>query len=198
MQFDVHGWGKGESCSWILRSSRIGFLGLAQHQYVLLNISQVDFRLPPWEKPKSGNFPKKDPFAFLLPLYDAYAGPAREQTKDDSRLNPILKPFDETPANILFIIPFIDILVKEQLTMIDRLKSEQEARGEDSSRRFETIIFEKGFHGWLECKMDHELRLQKQLTYLTTVPRGVIKEEDRRKAYDAAIEFISSAHKRTE
>jgi hypothetical protein len=99
----------------------------------------------------------------LLPLYDAYAGPAREHTKDDPRLNPILKPFEETPTNILFIIPLIDILVKEQLTLIERLKSEQDARGGASSRRFETIIFEKGFHGWLECKMDQELRSQ-QLT----------------------------------
>ena len=90
----------------------------------------------------------------------------REQAINDSRLNPILKPLDETPAQILFIVPLIDILVKEQLTLVERLKSEQDARGNGSSRRFKTMIFEKGFHGWLECKMDQKLRLQ-QLTQLT-------------------------------
>lgn len=126
-------------------------------------LPQVDLRLPPWEKPKSGDYPKNDPFAFLRPLYDAYAGPPRAHTKDDSRLNPILKPFDEIPANILLIIPLIDILVKEQLTLIERLKNERDARGDASSRRFETIIFEKGFHGWLECKM-HQIFLLQQPT----------------------------------
>jgi hypothetical protein len=111
---------------------------------------QVDLRLPPWEKPKSGNFPKRDPFSFLLPLYDAYAGPVRDQTMNDPNLNPILRPLSETPDNILFIVPMIDILVKEQLDFIERLKSELQSSEQTSNRRFETIIFEKGFHGWLE------------------------------------------------
>ena len=72
---------------------------------------------------------------------------------EDATLNPILKPVKETPENILFVVAQIDILVKEQLTMIERLKSDLEAQDDTSSRRFETIIFEKGFHGWLECKL---------------------------------------------
>ena len=69
---------------------------------------------------------------------------------NDSALNPILRPLCETPDNILFIVPMIDILVKEQLEFIARLKSEHQSSGKRSTRRFETIMFEKGFHGWLE------------------------------------------------
>ena len=113
----------------------------------------VDLRLPPWEKPKSEHFPKSDPMAFLLPLYDAYAGAKRDETMNDSRLHPILKPFDEVPNNILFIVPLIDILVKEQLAFIERLNHQLAAQSKASSRRFETITFEKAFHGWLECEL---------------------------------------------
>ena len=72
---------------------------------------------------------------------------------EDATLNPILKPLDETPDSVLFVVALIDILVKEQLTMIERLKKDVETQGSASSRRFETIVFEKGFHGWLERKL---------------------------------------------
>ena len=111
---------------------------------------EIDLRLPPWEKPKPETFPKRDPLAFMLPLYDAYAGPVRRQTTQDSTLNPILKDLTELPENVLLVVPGIDILVHEQLTFIERLQRESSADGPGEQRRFEAIVFEKGFHGWLE------------------------------------------------
>ena len=110
-------------------------------------------RLPPWQKLKPDNFPTKNPLSFLMPLFDAYAGPVRDSKKDDSRLNPILKDIESLPENILLIVPAIDILVHEQLTFIERIRRDLEgADGSHRHRKFEAILFEKGFHGWLECK----------------------------------------------
>jgi hypothetical protein len=112
----------------------------------------VDLRLPPWEKPRPPNFPEKDPSKILLPLYDSYAGPVRSRTVNDSQLNPILADVEKLPQDMLLIIPAIDILVHEQLTFIERVKEDLKKRGEESNRRVEYKIFEKGFHGWLERK----------------------------------------------
>lgn len=87
-----------------------------------------------------------------MPLFDAYAGPTREQTRDDPRLNPILKDLRDLPEDLLLIVPAIDILVHEQLAFIQRLRQEQRSREVDQERTFEAIVFDKGFHGWLECK----------------------------------------------
>ena len=43
-----------------------------------------------------------------------------------------------------------------------------------------------------------DLKLMKHVSDLLPVPRGVIDEADRTIAFDAAIEFISSAHKQRE
>lgn len=86
----------------------------------------------------------------MLPLYDAYAGPVRERTMTDIKLNPILRELNELPQNVLLIVPGIDICVHEQLTFIERIRNEQEAKDPNEGRRFEAMVFEKGFHGWLE------------------------------------------------
>ena len=87
-----------------------------------------------------------------MPLFDAYAGPVREQTKEDSRLNPILKDIVDLPEHVLLLCAGIDILLHEELTFIERICKDRDEAGNQSQRRFESIVFEKGFHGWLERK----------------------------------------------
>ena len=89
-----------------------------------------------------------------MPLFDAYPSPVREQTMQDARLNPILKSIDDLPENILFIVAAIDIAAHEQLTFIERIKADAESSEGDKHRKFEAMVFEKGFHGWLERKME--------------------------------------------
>ncbi|KAK3697123.1 hypothetical protein LTR37_017619 [Vermiconidia calcicola] len=138
----------------------------------------VDFRIPPWKKPKPENFPKQDPSSFLMPLFDAYAGPVRDRTQDDFRLNPILKDVDELPQHILLIVAGIDILAHEELTFLERIRNERRARGQDERRRFDALVFDEGFHGWLE------------------LPSSLVDNKaDQKKAYDAAIELIRDTHR---
>lgn len=134
----------------------------------MADILQVDFRIPPWQKPKPENFPEKDPLSWMQPLFDAYAGGSESlqlRRKDDARLSPILKPLDELPENVLLVVAAIDILVHEQLTFIDRLNRDVEANGEGDRRVFESIVFEKGFHGWLERKLPAVEHIQASFAY---------------------------------
>lgn len=112
----------------------------------------IDLRLKPEEKPRPAKFPKRDPFSFLLPLYDAYAGPSRKENMRNPRLHPIIAEKNTLPKDILFIVPEIDILVHEQLTFVERLKREIEEAGEESERKVEARVVEKAFHGWIECE----------------------------------------------
>lgn len=112
----------------------------------------VDYRLKPEEKPRPPNFPKSDPFRFLLPLYDAYAGPDRKANLTNPRLNPIVADKEMLPKDMFFVIAGIDILAHEQLTFVERVKVELEKEG-DQERRIEAKVWDRGFHGWLECKL---------------------------------------------
>lgn len=122
------------------------------HHPNLLTPSKIDLRLAPWEKPKSGNFPEKDPMAVLLPLYDSYAGPARQTYMQDARLNPVIKPVEDLPGRILLIVPGIDVLVHEELTFVERVKTELKDAGLEDERSVEAVIFQNAFHGWFECQ----------------------------------------------
>lgn len=113
----------------------------------------MDLRLAPQDKPKPEGFPAKDPFAFLYPLYDSYAGPVRGENMLNPRMSPILGKLEDLPENILLVVPGIDILVHEQTTFIERLKEDAARDPEQSGRRFEVLYDEKGFHGYLERKM---------------------------------------------
>ncbi|KAF3919030.1 hypothetical protein ABW21_db0201046 [Orbilia brochopaga] len=108
----------------------------------------VDLRQAPWEKPKPANFPKTDPLVFMLPVFDAYAGPERPKHLTDERLNVILAPVDKLPRDMLFLVPTMDILLHEQTVFVDRLKKETEG----SSRRIEVIFYDDEIHGWIDCK----------------------------------------------
>ncbi|KAF2102044.1 alpha/beta-hydrolase [Rhizodiscina lignyota] len=119
----------------------------------------IDLRLEPRNKPKPPNFPKKDPLSFLMPLFNAYARLAPPGHGNDPRLHPVIAELETLPRNLLLIIGEIDILLHEQLTFVQRLKGEIEeaeraggARGEAvRGRKVESVLYEKGFHGWLEC-----------------------------------------------
>ncbi|KAM0724217.1 hypothetical protein Q7P37_000099 [Cladosporium fusiforme] len=140
---------------------------------------QVDLSVPPWEKPTPPGFPTTDPTKVLLPLYDAYAAGCGRDRKSDPRLSPIFKSAKDLPQDLLLIVPAIDILVHEQLSFVERLKEEAATRRDDNGNRIEAVMFDKGFHGWLE------------------VPSAIIDNRgDREKAFGAAIDFIMEAHRR--
>ncbi|KAK6441730.1 hypothetical protein LTR95_002038 [Oleoguttula sp. CCFEE 5521] len=141
----------------------------------------VDLRSPPDAKPKPAGFPKRDPSVWLMPLFDAYALPARAGGGSDSRLNPILKHTDELPRDMLFINAGIDILLAEQLALVSRVQRDLKEDGSVTGRRRRIVAktFDKGFHGWLE------------------LPSWVIaNERDKTEAFDAAIGFLVEARQR--
>lgn len=106
----------------------------------------VDIRVPPWEKPKPPGFPTSNPIAFLEPVFDSYAGPLRPKHIADPRLNIIIAPASELPRDILFIIPEMDILLREETQLVERLKKETEG----SDRRIEAVFYEGELHGFPE------------------------------------------------
>jgi acetyl esterase/lipase len=111
--------------------------------------NQLDLRTPSANKPKPPNFPNKDPLGFLMPLFDAYARPARTGNLENPRFAPILSNINKLPNDILLIIAGIDILAHEQLTFVERVKKDIADRGE-IAKRIEGKLYDKGFHGWLE------------------------------------------------
>lgn len=112
----------------------------------------VNFRLKPQEKPRPPTFPKTDPLSFLVPLFDAYAGPNRARDWNNPRLNNFIASKEVLPKDMLFVIAGIDILSHEQLTFVERMKRELEKEG-NTEQSVEAKVWDKGFHGWLECKL---------------------------------------------
>ncbi|KAF2796571.1 alpha/beta-hydrolase [Melanomma pulvis-pyrius CBS 109.77] len=136
----------------------------------------LDFRIKPEEKPKPPHFPTRDPTAFLLPLFDAYAGLSRAENLANPRLNLIVADKATLPGEVLFVVAGIDILLHEQLTFVQRVEAELEREG-NTGQRIEALVVEKGFHGWLELP-------------------SYILEEERMRAFDAAVDFIRNLHGR--
>ena len=110
----------------------------------------VNFHQKPQQKPVPPNYPRKDPLSFLMPMFDAYAGPNRVRDWDNPRLNAFTADARTLPEDMLFIVAGIDILKHEQLTFVERLKKET-AQG-DTVRSVRARIWDNGFHGWLERK----------------------------------------------
>jgi acetyl esterase/lipase len=124
--------------------------------YAALNLS-----IPPWDKPKSGNFPKSDPFAVFLRLYDAYPRLARDTEGKNPRLSPANLPVERVPCDVLLVVAGIDILVEEQCRFVERVKREGRERGLE--RRIEAVVFEEGFHGWLERELKPVVAMMAEL-----------------------------------
>lgn len=115
----------------------------------LLFLPVLDLRLHPRDKPKPPNFPTSDPTSFLMPLFDAYAGPTRERDWNDARLNSgEVARREELPRDVLIVAAGVDILLAEQVRFVERVGKEDK-EGEGS---VELRVWEKGFHGWLECE----------------------------------------------
>lgn len=138
----------------------------------------VDLRIHPRQKPRSGGLPSRDPMAFMLDLYDAYAGPARRTKVDNPRMSPILAKVDELPLRMLFVVAGVDIVVAEQMSMVNRLQEDMDREPERlQSRSVEMLYLEKAFHGWLE------------------VPASVVPAEWTEKAFSAGLKLIRDAHR---
>ncbi|KAH6999664.1 putative lipase/esterase family protein [Ilyonectria destructans] len=111
----------------------------------------IDLRLRPQEKPRPADFPKWDPAEVLLPLFDAYASPARATHLNNPRLSPVLAKRETLPERVLFVIPAIDIVVAEQMAFAERINGEDQQNGE--TPRVEVLYEEEGFHGYLEREL---------------------------------------------
>lgn len=146
----------------------------------------LDFRQSPGKKPRPPGFPTFDPLSFLVPLFDVYAGTAREKNMCDGRLHSVLAPVECLPDDVLIVAAGIDILLYEALVFVERLKG-------GSSERVECMLVEKGFHGFVECEYVHEVA--EQCTDMLAVPSFILKTE-RLKVFELAIKIIRDAHKR--
>ncbi|KAF9891589.1 hypothetical protein FE257_003600 [Aspergillus nanangensis] len=166
--------------------------GLADSPYAVkgatLADAVVDLRIPPWEKPKPAGFPAWDPLAWLMPLFDAYAGPNRARDLENPLLSPIVADIRTLPRNMLFIITGNDILLEEQTAFAKRLKqdaaelnavdmvSEVGSDISNTSYHVESPVFEGQMHGWL------------------ALPSGVVDGNTRTAAVDQAIRFLQDVH----
>jgi acetyl esterase/lipase len=103
----------------------------------------LDLRLEPGGKRKPANYPASDPLRFLMPLFDAYARPARAKHAADARLHPALATRETLPDRMLLVVAAVDILFDEQVAFQERVRSE--GRGV-----VEMFVEERGFHGYLE------------------------------------------------
>ncbi|KAF5252425.1 hypothetical protein FANTH_2561 [Fusarium anthophilum] len=135
----------------------------------------IDFRLSPWEKPHPDNMPKNDPAKVFLPLFDAYAAPARAKHFEDPRLSPVLSEKESLPERILLVVPGIDILVAEQTEFAERINNEDGSR---EGQRVEILHEKDLFHGYLE------------------VPDIVVKRDVKHRAYDKAIQVLKETHRK--
>ncbi|KAF4875370.1 Lipase 2 [Colletotrichum siamense] len=110
----------------------------------------IDLRPKPEEKPRPANFPSTDPLAFMLPLYDSYAAPAKAKNWDNARMSPYLASEETLPERMLLVVAAIDITIHEQLTFVERVKKEREDKGKDGES-VEAFYLENAFHGCLEA-----------------------------------------------
>ncbi|KAK3352790.1 putative lipase/esterase family protein [Lasiosphaeria hispida] len=136
----------------------------------------VNLELGPGEKP---GLEGGDPLRVMYPLFDAYAAAGRGGR--DSRLSPYFARLEDLPGGMLFVVPKVDILVREQLELAERLRGEieQDREGRYEGRRVEVLFVEKGFHGYLG------------------LPSAVVGQELKDQAWDAGVKFIQDAHRQS-
>lgn len=117
----------------------------------------VDMRPAPWEKPRPNEI-DSDPMAFMEALFNSYAEPTKATMGDSPRMNPTLAALETLPPKMLFVVPRLDVLPKEILEFVERIKKESEAKGE-TNRKIEYLWLQDLFHGFLESRfrsMSHE------------------------------------------
>jgi acetyl esterase/lipase len=108
----------------------------------------LSFHAPPQEKPKPEGYPTSDPMAFLLPLFDVYAGANRAEHIDDARLHPILAKEEALSRDMLIVSAKMDVLLAEGVEFVERMRKER-VEGEG---RVEVVLVKTGFHGFMECE----------------------------------------------
>jgi acetyl esterase/lipase len=121
---------------------------------VVIYYGPIDLRLSPEQKPRGQGMPPadKDPAAPLMPLFDAYAAPARAKHMDDPRLSPALAARETLPPRILLVVPSMDIVVAEQLDFADRINEEDRRAGWAGEPRVSVQEEKESFHGYMEGK----------------------------------------------
>ncbi|KAL2808932.1 Alpha/Beta hydrolase protein [Aspergillus granulosus] len=152
----------------------------------------MDFRIPPWTKPRPQGFPEKDPLHFLQPLMDAYAGPNRPRDLANPLLHPILAPISTLPQNMYFVVGGKCILRSETEATVERLEAEARAINAANGIEQETVdkqgpdgravvvksfVAEGQIHGWTE------------------MPSFAIDVEKRTRAFGDAIRFLMGVHR---
>ncbi|KAK2756378.1 lipase esterase family [Colletotrichum kahawae] len=136
----------------------------------------IDLRPKPEEKPRPANFPSTDPLAFMLPLYDSYAAPAKAANRDNPRMSPYLAREETLPERMLLVVAAIDITVHEQLTFVERARKEREDKGKDG-KSVEALYMESAFHGCLEA------------------PNAVFPTTQKTQLWEKGMNFIQRVHK---
>lgn len=141
----------------------------------------MELRVHPKDKPQSEAMPKNDPMRVFLPLFDSYPGPVRAANMTNPRMSPILAEVEQLPPRMLMIVPSIDILVHEQLTLAERASREIAERDLDKSegRMCKAKVIDGAFHGMME------------LPYL---PKNLA--DKREAAFNMAIEHLKETYRR--
>ncbi|KAL3465165.1 Alpha/Beta hydrolase protein [Aspergillus heterothallicus] len=132
----------------------------------------MDFRIPPWQKPRPKDFPDKDPFQFLQPLMDAYAGPNRSRDIANPLLHPILAPISTFPQNMYFVVG------GKSINAVNGLSQEtvDEQVPDGKSMVVKSFVAEGQIHGWTE------------------MPSFAIEVQKRTKAFEDAVAFLKKVH----
>ncbi|KAH7080754.1 Alpha/Beta hydrolase protein [Paraphoma chrysanthemicola] len=131
----------------------------------------LDFRVAPKDKPMPASMQGADPLAFLLPLFDVYAGTERGRHLENERLHPILLDEKAVPSNVLIVAAGIDPLLAEAVEFAERLRRERNGNG------VETMVVDKGFHGFVELP-------------------SFILEQERLQVFAKAVALLRATHRK--
>ncbi|KAJ0420406.1 Alpha/Beta hydrolase protein [Aspergillus carlsbadensis] len=152
----------------------------------------MDFRIPPWQKPRPKGFPEHDPLQFLQPLFDAYAGPNRARDMANPILHPILAPISTLPQNLFFIVGGQCILRSETEATIERL--EAEARAINATNGIDqSVVDEEGPDG--KAIIVKSYVAEGQIHGWTEMPSFAIDVEKRTRAFGDAVRFLMRTHR---
>lgn len=113
----------------------------------------IDLRLSPDQKPKPEGFPKKDPLAVMIPMFDAYATEARRTNMENPRLSPAITDRKMLPPRILLVIADMDILLAEELEFARRVNEEDERDGWEGEPRVAMHRAPGMMHGFNQRKL---------------------------------------------
>ncbi|KAL2841478.1 Alpha/Beta hydrolase protein [Aspergillus pseudodeflectus] len=197
-------WGADPGCFTVSGFSVGGNLGLGVAQSLvgrgesgevrgLVSFEGVmDFRIPPWQKPRPKGFAEHDPLQFLQPLFDAYAGPNRARDMANPLLHPILAPISTLPQNLFFIVGGQCILRSETEATIERL--EAEAKSINAANGLgQSVVEEEGPDG--RAVVVKSYVAEGQIHGWTEMPSFAIDVEKRTRAFGDAVRFLMRVHR---